>query len=106
MKFNLDEILLCDIDDSSKDCIDYFINSDTSEQFIIESIKWNVTSFFDQYKEKFKKEWLPVLFSRVEFIPTDEKELLKLIFSQPDYKSRKQKDIEHAMSQNANFEVS
>lgn len=44
--------------------------------------------------KRLKEEWIPKLQKRYTSIPTNDDEICALIFSQPDYKSRKQRDIE------------
>lgn len=49
---------------------------------------------YDQCMDRLKKEWEPKLRERVDAIPTNQDALAQLIFSQPDYKSRSQREEE------------
>jgi len=44
--------------------------------------------------ERLKAEWMPKLASRMQSVPTNADQLASLIFSQPDYKNRSQREAE------------
>jgi hypothetical protein len=62
------------------------------EEQIESFLKNNLSSHLSSVFERIKQEWLPVLFKRCNYIPTNEHELLDLIRSQPDYKSAIEKE--------------
>jgi len=49
---------------------------------------------YERCFERLKNEWKERLEQRLESIPTNPDALAEIIFSQPDYKSRSQKDHE------------
>jgi hypothetical protein len=74
------------------------IMNDVSEEFFLEDIMRRIEYIlmhkYEKCFERLKGQWLPALKTRVSSIPTNDEELAKLIFSQPDYKSRSQRDAD------------
>lgn len=55
-------------------------------------LQWVLMHKYEQCFDALKKEWEPKLAQRVESIPTNPDLLAELIFAQPDYMNRKQRD--------------
>lgn len=53
-----------------------------------EQMKWVLTHKYERCMERLRREWEPKLASRMDSLPVDDEEFAKLVFSQPDYKSR------------------
>lgn len=60
-----------------------------------ENMKWVIEHKYERCLERLKKEWLPKLEERgMTEVPADDSELAELIFAQPDYKNRSERDAE------------
>lgn len=105
MKITIDDEAIYELSESALDCLHYYINSESSDQIIKDTIIWAISSYFEGYKEKIKAEWIPILFKRVSHIPTNESELLDLIRSQPDYLTKKQKEEIEKAKREGTFKV-
>lgn len=56
-------------------------------------IIWVITHKYKQCFSRLKAEWDPKLASRgIEMIPTNKEKYAELVFSQPDYKSRTERE--------------
>lgn len=54
---------------------------------------WAIMSKYDACFARLQAEWLPKLSSRnIESIPTNKDKFAELVFSQPDYKSRSERE--------------
>ncbi len=56
-------------------------------------LQYILTHKYERCYERLKKEWEPKLATRMPSVPTDHEALANLIFSQPDYKDRSQRDL-------------
>lgn len=74
------------------------IRNDIPDEIFDEDMKRRILYYpihkYEQCFKALKKEWLPKLASRMDSIPTKDEDLAKLIFSQPDYKCRSQRDAQ------------
>lgn len=103
MKIQIDGQEIFEIDETQQKVLSCFIRRDQLLSHIKESVKWNIESLCLSSVSNLKKEWLPHLFKRYTSIPTGDEELLNLIFSQPDCKSKEQKDFESTAQADASF---
>jgi hypothetical protein len=56
-------------------------------------LAWVVTHKYEQCFTRLKAEWDPKLATRdIEMIPTNKEKYAELVFSQPDYKNRSERD--------------
>lgn len=104
MKISVNDQELFTLTDIQKQVIQNDIPSETFQLDMQRRIKWILVD--EKYKKCFqrlKKEWVDDLdeqnqsklaLNGVESIPTDPDQLALLIFSQPNYKNRSQRDLE------------
>lgn len=104
-KVFINDLLIFEFTELDKKALSDKFNKDDIEQRIKDIIGWAALSFATQAKEEIKKAWLPILFKRLKTIPTDDTELLTLIFSQPDYKDKDQKDFKKDAEESSKFKV-
>lgn len=88
--FNGKEIL--NITETMKKVICNDINESLFEEDISRRLRYIIEHKYEQCFKRLKAEWEGRLAERVESIPTNQDKLAELIFSQPDYKCRKQRD--------------
>lgn len=70
-----------------------YIKEETEE--LEKRMAWILQHKYERCLERLKLEWYPKLEARgVESIPSDEEEFCNLVFSQPDYKNRSERDKE------------
>lgn len=63
------------------------------EKELADRMAWILKHKYERCFERLKNEWLPKLEQRgVQDVPLDDDELAELIFSQPDYKNRSERD--------------
>jgi len=71
------------------------INEDIFSDDMDRRLEWVITQKYDQSFTRLKQEWDSKLIENgVTTIPTDPDEYATLVFSQANYKSRKQRDEE------------
>lgn len=93
MKLKLDDKVLLDIDDIIKGVICNDILSEEYDADIERRLQWVIMHKFDQCFQRLKAEWDKKLADRgIEMIPTNKRKYAELVFSQPDYKNRSQRE--------------
>lgn len=68
------------------------ISEDIFEEDMKRRLQWVLMHKYEQCFKRLKDEWEPKLAQRVESVPTNPDLLAELIFAQPDYMSRKQRE--------------
>lgn len=95
MKVSVDGQEIFSLSETQKKVIKNDIHSDIFEDDMRRRLKWVLVD--EKYRkcfERLKAEWDPKLANRMSSIPTDPDALAELIFSQPDYKNRSQREFE------------
>lgn len=93
MKIQIDGVDIFELSDVQKKVIQNDIPSEIFEEDMKRRLKWVLLD--EKYAkciDRLKKEWVPILAKRMDSIPTDDEKLANLIFSQPDYKCRSDRD--------------
>lgn len=95
MKISVDDQELFTISDIQKSVI----KNDISEDIFYEDMKrrlyYIIKHKYEQCFSRLKQEWEPILKnSGLSYLPVDPDEFASLVFSHPDYKSRKKRDQE------------
>lgn len=93
MKISVNDQELYVLSDIQKKVIQNEIPTEIFEDDMKRRLRWVLLD--EKYKkcfERLKKEWEPKLSQRISSIPTDPDELAKLVFAQPDYKNRSQRE--------------
>lgn len=92
MKINVDGKEIFSLSETQKKVIKNDIHEDKFDSDMQERLKWVLKHKYERCFERLKTEWSSKLQQRYKSVPTDPDELADLIFSQPDYKSRKQRE--------------
>lgn len=95
MKFSIDGKELFALNDVQKNVIKDYLNSDIFEEDMSRRVFWVINEIYKESFKKLKSEWEPKLAAKgIKSIPTDKDEFAQLVFSQPEYKDRKARDLE------------
>ncbi len=95
MKISMDDQEVCTLSEIQKQVIMHDIHEDIFEDDMKRRVQYVLMHKYDQCFKRFKQEWEPKLAeSGVEMIPTNAEAFAKLVFSQPAYKSRSNKEKE------------
>lgn len=92
MKISVDDKELFSLSETQKKVIMNDIAEDIFEEDMKRRLQYILIHKYERCMEKLKKEWEQKIKHRVSSIPTDDAALAELIFSQPEYKSRSQRD--------------
>ncbi len=92
MKISIDDKELFTLTDIQKTVIKNDIPDEVFDEDIKRRLEYVLMHKYEQCFERLKKEWEPKLSERVPSVPTSKDELAKLIFSQPDYKNRSERE--------------
>lgn len=92
MKVILDNKEILDISDTMLKVIANDLIEDVVGD-IERRIIWVITHKFEQCFSRLKAEWDPKLSDRgIEMLPTNKEKYAQIVFSQPDYKSRSERE--------------
>lgn len=94
MKISVDDIELFTVSSTQKNVICNDINVDDFDADMKRRLDYIIMRKYDECFRRLKDEWDPKLQGRVASIPTDQDEYALLVFSQPDYLDKKQRDLE------------
>lgn len=94
MKISVNEEGFFELSEVQRKVICNDIREDEFEADMKRRLYYIIMHKYEKCLERLKQEWLPKLKSRVDFVPTNDDALVLLIFSQPDYKCRKTREIE------------
>lgn len=94
MKISIDNQELFTLSEIQKKVIKNDILDDIFDEDMKRRLKYVLEHKYEQCFKRLKDEWEPKLRQNgVAMIPTDPDALAELIFSQPDYKNRSQREI-------------
>jgi hypothetical protein len=95
MKISVDNKDLFTLSETQKKVIKNDIHDDIFDEDMKRRLHWVLTHKYEQCFERLKKEWEPKLVANgVQSVPTNPDAFAELVFAQPNYKSRKQKELE------------
>lgn len=94
MKIQVDGEDIFELSEIQKKVIQNDILSEIFESDMKRRLEWVLTHKYERCFERLKKYWEPILAQRYESIPTNSNSLSQLIFDQPDYKNRSERDKE------------
>ena len=93
MKISLDQEEIFYLSEVQKKVMQDDILSDIFEEDIKRRLEYILTHKYEHCFKKMKDEWEPKLKQRgLKSIPLDNEEFAELVFSQSDYKNRKQRE--------------
>jgi len=93
MKIKFNDMLILDISDTMQKVICNDIQEHDLKDHIIHVIRCSVMHKYGACFERLKAEWDPKLVKRgIEMIPMNSEKYAELVFSQPDYKGRTERE--------------
>lgn len=92
MKVSVNDQKLLEISDTQKRVIQNDIHSEIFEDDMKRRLEYIIMHKYERCFERLKAEWEPKLAQRFESVPTNKDAFAELVFSQPDYKNRSQRD--------------
>lgn len=102
MKIKVDNEEVLELTETQKQVMKNDINEDLFDQDMKRRVHWVLTHKYERCFERLKQEWEPKLAAKgVQSLPTNKDAFAQLVFSQPEYKSRKVKDQESKQSMQA-----
>jgi len=75
-----------------------YVHGDIMEEDMKRRLEWVLMHLHEQCIKRLRDEWMPKLSKRMDSIPTSDDAFAELVFSQPDYKDRKDRDAEATLS--------
>ncbi len=94
MKISVDDKELFTLTETQKKVIMNDIHEDIFDEDMKRRLNYILTHKYERCLERLKLEWMPKIKQRISMIPSNDEALAELIFSQPDYMSRKSREIE------------
>ena len=94
MKVYINSELILELKEIHQKVIQNDVLSEKFDEDMKRRVQYVLTHKYERCLERLKKEWLPKLSERMDTIPTNNDQLCELIFSQPDYKNRSQREPE------------
>ena len=93
MKISVDNKELFALSETQKKVIKHHIHDEVFEEDMKRRLQYILMHKYEQCFKDLKKEWEPKLAEKgVAMIPTNPDALAELIFSQPEYKNRSQRE--------------
>jgi hypothetical protein len=94
MKIKVDNEEILELSETQKKVIKNDIHEDEFDADMKRRVAWVLTHKYEQCFDRLKKEWEPKLTSKgAAMLPTDRDAFAQLVFSQPEYKGRKEKEM-------------
>lgn len=95
MKISVNDVELFTLSEIQKNVIKDEISNELFDSDMKRRLQWILMEKYNTCFQNLQNYWLPILISRgVTSIPTDKDAFAQLVFSQPDYKNRSQRDAE------------
>ncbi len=95
MEIKVDDVSLFTLSETQKSVICNDINEDIFDADMKRRLEYILMHKYERCFARLKSEWEPKLAANgVESIPTNRDAFADLVFSQPNYKNRKQRDQE------------
>jgi hypothetical protein len=95
MKVSVNDVELYTINETQFNVLKNYIPATIIDEDLKRRLFWILNHLYDQAFIALKKEWEQKLADRgVQSIPTDKDAFAQLVFSQADYRSRSQRDLE------------
>lgn len=95
MKISVNDNELFTLNEIQKLVIKDYVNEDIFEEDMKRRLQWVLMHLYEESFKKLKNEWDQKLMDNgIEMIPTNKDAYAKLVFSQPSYRSRKDRELE------------
>jgi hypothetical protein len=93
MKILVDKELVLQLTETQKKVLKDEIQEEIFDADMKRRVAWVLMHKYEQTFKRFKENWDPRLAAAgVDMIPTDKDKYAELVFSQPEYKSRSERD--------------
>lgn len=93
MKITVDGQQVLELTETQKKVIKNDINEDLFNEDMKRRVKWVLEHKYERCYERLRKEWEPKLIAKgAASLPTDKDAFAQLVFSQPEYQDRKQRE--------------
>ena len=100
MKISVNNIDLFELSEVQRKVICNDINMDEFEADMKRRLQYILMHKYEKCFKRLKDQWDPILAANgVDMIPTNPDKYAELVFSQPNYKCRKSRDLEAAKAQ-------
>lgn len=93
MKISVNNRELFSLSEVQKKVICNDIHADELDSDLERRLHWVLTHKYEQCMKRLRDEWMPKLKDRVPSVPTSDDQFAELVFSQPDYKDRKGREL-------------
>lgn len=94
MKIQVDGKEVFELNETQKKVICNDILDEIFQEDMERRARYIIEHKYQRCLERLKKEWEPKLKARVESLPSNDDAFAELVFSQPDYKNRSQRERE------------
>ena len=95
MKVSVNDVELFTLTEIQEKVIKDNVNEDIFDDDMKRRLQWVLMHKHEECYKSVRQEWEPKLIAAgVTSFPTDPDQFAALVFSQPEYKSRKQRDLE------------
>ncbi len=93
MKVSVDDKELFTLSDIQKKVIKHEVQEGIFDADMRRRLHYILTHKYEQCFKQLKAEWEPILLAKkIAMVPTDPDAFAELVFSQPEYKNRSQRD--------------
>ena len=92
MKIQVNGNQVFELNETQKKVIQNDIPTEIFESDMKRRVKWVIEHKYERCFKRLKEEWEPKLKDRVASFPSNEDAFSQLVFSQPDYESRSQRE--------------
>ena len=96
MKISINDQELFTLSNIQKQVMCNDICSDELDNDLQRRLQWVLMHKYEQCMKRLRDEWMPKLQERVESVPTNDDAFAQLVFSQPDYKDKKSRDVQES----------
>ncbi len=97
MKISVNDQELFNLSEHHKNVIKNDVSQEIFEEDMKRRLNWVLMHKYENCFDKLKKEWEPRLAAKYDSLPTNPEAFANLVFSQPDYKSRSQRDKQESV---------
>ena len=94
MKISVNDAKLFELSEVQKKVIMNDIPEEIFHQDMCRRLEYILTHKYERCFERLKAEWEPKLAQRVSAFPTNKEAFAQLVFSQPDFKNRSEREAE------------
>ena len=95
MKIKVDDVEVFELTETQKNVIKNDIDEDIFDDDMKRRVRYILEHKYERCYARLKNEWEPKLAAKgVESLPTNPDAFASLVFQQPEYKARKQRNIE------------